>query len=294
MHFEDEHQLDTNIFFKALGPDHKAVYIRGNSTLVVTFESEDDIQTGANRMPWGLEFIASEGRSFLGIMAHKPTWYRSEDVFDFFDGLKQHDFFKQFERVVFYGASMGGYAAAAFSSSCPGAHVIAISPQATLDKQETEGWEPRFRWIRNSVKFKGRYSNAVEQLEGAASATVFYDPFVVPDKAHALRFSGDHVRKIVCRHMTHDILESFTHIGIKNDLLAALIDGNVSELDIYKALRARTRAPSFQSRFLKYLTVHRRMKHAARYAAAVVKDSAPTKRPRFAAVVEREEVRAEE
>lgn len=288
MHFEDEHQLDTNIFFKALGADHKAVYIRGNSTLVVTFESEVDIKQGEHRMPWGLEFIASEGRSFLGIMAHRPTWYRSEDVFDFFDGLKEHDFFKQFERVVFHGASMGGYAAAAFSASCPGAHVIAISPQATLDKQETEGWEPRFRWIRNSVKFKGRYSNAAQLLESAACATLFYDPMVVPDKAHAALFTGDNLRKISCRHMSHDVLGCLKHMGIKNELLRELIDGNVSDLDIYKVLRARTRAPHFQSRLLKYLLVNRRRKYAAQYASAVVRDSAPTRRPRFQEVMERE------
>ena len=48
-------------------------------------------------------------------MAHGSTWYRDETVHDFFDRLRDQGFFRQFDRVVFYGTSMGGYAACAFS-----------------------------------------------------------------------------------------------------------------------------------------------------------------------------------
>ena len=44
------------------------------------------------------------------------------------DELRDSGFFARFRRVIFYGASMGGYAAAAFSSAAPGATVILISP----------------------------------------------------------------------------------------------------------------------------------------------------------------------
>jgi hypothetical protein len=49
-------------------------------------------------------------------------------------------FFDDFDQVVFYGAGQCGYAAAAFSVATPGATVVAIQPQATLDPRVTE-WD---------------------------------------------------------------------------------------------------------------------------------------------------------
>ncbi len=72
-------------------------------------------------MPWGYGFVEAHGWSMLGMMAHDWTWYRDAAVWDFFDRLRDEGFFKQFDKVVFYGASMGAYAASVFSSAAPGA-----------------------------------------------------------------------------------------------------------------------------------------------------------------------------
>src|SRR6056297_3667996 len=86
-----------------------------------------------DRLPWGFSFIKEQGWSMLGVLAGGWTWYREPWVYEQFDDLQSSGFFKQFKRVVFYGASMGGYAACAFSPAAPGCDVVAISPQSTVD-----------------------------------------------------------------------------------------------------------------------------------------------------------------
>ena len=115
-------------FFRQLGDQHNALYLKGDKTLVVTFDNLDDArQDVADRMPWGSQFISSRGWSSLGIGAHGWTWYRDDAVHDFFDELRDTGFFDQFDNVVFYGTSMAGYAATVFCAAAPGAKVLAMT-----------------------------------------------------------------------------------------------------------------------------------------------------------------------
>ena len=110
------------------------------------------------RRPWGFEFIEAQNWSMLGVMANGWTWFRDPAVTAEFDCLKDSGFFEQFDRVVFYGASMGGYAAAAFSSAAKGATVFAISPQSTVDKTVVP-WEMRYKSVWNR-DFTGPYTRS--------------------------------------------------------------------------------------------------------------------------------------
>ena len=85
-------------FYRELGEKHTALHIKRGSTLIVTFENLDHVfEDGADKMPWGYDFVTKRGWSMLGLMAHDWTWYRDEDVYAFFDGLKSDGFFDQFE-----------------------------------------------------------------------------------------------------------------------------------------------------------------------------------------------------
>lgn len=96
-------------FFHELSDEHKVLFVEQGKTLVVTFENLDDArQDAGNRLPWGMDFLTSHGWSAMGIMAHGHTWYRDPAIFTFFDQMRKNGFFTQFERVVFYGVSMGG------------------------------------------------------------------------------------------------------------------------------------------------------------------------------------------
>jgi len=172
-----------NGFFTDCG-DHSFLFVPRGDVLVVTFDNLDIAMTKRDdRRPWGFGFIESQGWSMLGVMANGWTWFREEAVEREFDRLREEGFFARFRRVVFYGASMGGYAAAAFSAAAPGSVVFAISPQSTLDKSVVP-WEKRYRkaWGRD---FSGPYGDAAEASRAAREVHLMYDPYVAPDAARS-------------------------------------------------------------------------------------------------------------
>ncbi|NCU19284.1 phosphoadenosine phosphosulfate reductase [Candidatus Falkowbacteria bacterium] len=225
-------------FYRELGAQHTALHVRAGDTLVVTFDNLDHaFENGEGRMPWGFHFVQSRGWSILGLMAHDWTWYRDDAVHDFFDHLRDDGFFSQFRRVVFYGASMGGYAAAAFSAASPGATVIAISPQATLDRGITP-WETRYEkaWPRD---FSGRYGFAPASLNVAGQVYLFYDPLAPLDAQHAALFDQPGMTVLKCRLMGHRIASAMQGMGILKPVIEAAIDGQLTRHDFYHQLRQR-------------------------------------------------------
>jgi pimeloyl-ACP methyl ester carboxylesterase len=229
---------DEGGFFRELGAQHTALHVRAGDTLVVTFENLDHVfEHGGSRLPWGFDFIRSHGWSILGLMAHDWTWYRDDAVLDFFDLLRDDGFFEQFSRVVFYGASMGGYAAAAFSAAAPGSTVITISPQATLDKSVVP-WETRYSkaWTRD---FGSRYGYAPDSLRAADQVYLFYDPMAPLDAAHAALFEGDQIKRLICRMMGHRIASAMQGMGVLKAVIEGAIEGRLTETEFYALLRKR-------------------------------------------------------
>ncbi len=268
-------------FYEELDAEHKALFLRGNGTLVVTFDNLDDArQKPEDRLPWGVRFIAGQGWSALGISAHGWTWYRSEKVFDFFDRLRDEGFFDGFERVVFYGASMAGYAALAFSAAAPGATVIALSPQATLDRSVTACWETRYRaaWRRD---FSGRYGYAPDQIGAARKVWVIFDPCMGQDAMHAALIRGPNVSHIRARHMGHNMGTALSMIGALKPLVTACIDGSATPARLYALLRARRTSSWYQKQMLAIVLAGKRARRIRDYAQAVVNASHPKVRPHF-------------
>ncbi|MDO6458455.1 phosphoadenosine phosphosulfate reductase [Celeribacter halophilus] len=269
-------------FFRQIDAEHKALFLRGDDTLVVTFDNLDDArQKVEDRLPWGVKFINSQGWSALGIAAHGWTWYRTEEVCDFFDELRDSKFFDQFKRVVFYGTSMAGYAAAAFSSAAPGATVIALSPQATLDRDITGGWETRFRaaWRRD---FDGRYGYAPEEVATARKTWVFYDPHTDQDAIHAALFRHPNTTHIRCRHLGHNLGSVMSMMGALKPVVYGLVNDDLDESGVYRLLRSRRTLPYYQKLLLKRLQEMKRPRLTYRYCHAVLKASHPARRPHFA------------
>lgn len=242
-------------FFQEIGPLHKAIHIPESGplgkTLVVVFDNLDDIRQDPNRLPWAVDFISSQGWSSLGIMAHGPTWYRDQHMFDFFDKLKADKFFDKFERVVFYGTSMGGYAAAAFSSACPGATVVAISPQATMDR-ERAGWDHRYKrsWRHD---YFGRYGYAPEMAKSAKTVWVFYDSRMPQDAMHATLFQSANVHHMGCPFMGHGMLSTWRDMGVLKPIIAGCVNGTATPTDVHRLLRARRDSKQYQKAVLKHL-----------------------------------------
>ncbi|MCK8465168.1 hypothetical protein MUY35_15015 [Aliiroseovarius sp. S1339] len=233
-------------FFR-MGPEgHSFVYTpRSQKTLVVTFDNLDITMTKrADRRPWGFAFIEEQGWSMLGVLAGGWTWYRNQWVCDQFDDLRDSGFFMQFDRVVFYGASMGGYAAAAFSAAAPGSDVIAISPQSTLDKTIVP-WEERYKtaWDRD---FSGEYGDATTASQTASTVYILYDPYEPLDSGHVNRFTGTNVVKLRAPLLGHRLGSSLNQMGILSPIILGALQGTLSETEYYQHLRTRRTFPRYQ------------------------------------------------
>ena len=256
-------------FFEELGKEHSALFVEREDTLIVTFENLDHVfDRGEDRMPWGYDFVKSRGWSMLGLMAHDWTWYRDDAVFDFFDRLRDEGFFKRFKTVVFYGASMGAYAACVFSSAAPGATVICISPQATLSRDVTS-WETRYRKARRR-DFTGRYSYAPEMIRNAGAVHMFFDPTAPLDAMHAALFQGGGVIKYNCRFMGHRIASLWLRMAVLKPVIVGCVEGNMAPAEFYGMLRVRKENPRYQKEMLARIKALDRPALLARYCQAVL------------------------
>ncbi len=230
--------------------EHSMLYVPRGDTLVVTFDNLDIAMTKReDRRPWGFSFIEKQGWSMLGVMANGWTWYREQWVWDQFDQLATSGFFSKFKRVVFYGASMGGYAACAFVAACPGADVFAISPQSTLDKTIVP-WETRYKtaWGRD---FSGKYGDASLVSAAAGRVTLLYDPYEPLDSGHVDRFLGQNVLKLRAPLLGHRLGSSLQQMGILAPITLDALNGTLTELDFYQRLRARREFSRYQKELFK-------------------------------------------
>jgi hypothetical protein len=234
----------TDGFFRDNGM-HSFLFMPRGRTLVVTFDNLDlAMDKREDRRPWGFAFIEKQGWSMLGVMANGWTWYRDPWVADQFDTLANEGFFARFDRVVFYGASMGGYAACAFVPACPGADVVAISPQSTLDKTVVP-WETRYStaWDKD---FTGKYGDAAGAVTAAGRASILYDPYEPLDAGHADRLTGANVMKLRTPLLGHRLGSSLSQMGILSPIILAALDGSLTDTQFYRLLRARRDFPRYQ------------------------------------------------
>jgi len=156
--------------FQTLGARHWAFFVDESPTLVVTFETVEDIRARPGQMPLGYDIAAAKGWSHLCLIAGGETFYRDARVYGYFDRLIDDAFFEDFDRVVFMGAGAQGYAAAAFSVAAPGCGVVAISPRATI-LPGIARWDTRSIGARR-LDFTSRYGYAPDMIEGAARVWV--------------------------------------------------------------------------------------------------------------------------
>jgi len=245
------HLAGTDGWYRPGTNGHSALYIpRDPDTLVVTFDNLDIAMTKReDRRPWGFSFIKEQGWSMLGVLAGGWTWYREPWVYEQFDDLQSSGFFKQFKRVVFYGASMGGYAACAFSPAAPGCDVVAISPQSTVDKSVVP-WETRYKvvWDRD---FDGKYGDAAKVSEAANRISILYDPYEPLDAQHAARFNGANVQHLRAPLLGHRLGSSLNQMGILSPIILGALNGTLTSEAYYRMLRTRREFPRYQRELFK-------------------------------------------
>jgi hypothetical protein len=220
--------------------DTACLYFRpGTDRLIVSFDNLASIDTPWPRPPWLHAHIAATGFSLLGVQSHAKDWYRQRRTPALIRALRRQGFFDGFARVVFTGASMGGFAALNFAPLVPGATVLAFSPQSTMDRRIAP-FERRFPWaVRNSDWTARRFLDAAVAVPRLPRAAILYDPFVPEDRAHAARLAAPHVQMLRLGHAGHEAVRIVIRSGAMSAMLRAFTETGTLDAGFWRAMRAR-------------------------------------------------------
>jgi hypothetical protein len=224
-------------YFYNLGQRHYAFFADEGTTLLVTFETLSNVMATPDQLPAVHDFARKHGWSLLTIIADGETWYRDPAVYAFFDRQVDDCFFEDFDRVLFYGAGMGGYAACAFSVASPGAQVLALNPRATLDPAQTR-WDTRSRRA-SRLDFTSRYGYAPDMLEGCDHATVIHDPQIDAEAMQAALFRAPYITRLSARYLGDGLEPHFAQMGILSALVDQAMAGTLTPRSYARLWRAR-------------------------------------------------------
>ncbi len=213
-------------YFQTLGPRHWALFIDEAPTLVVSFETVDQMCARPAQLPVAHAIAAKHGWSHLCLIADGATWYRDPAVYGYFDRLVDDAFFEDFDRVLFFGAGMGGYAAAAFSVTAPGANVLLVNPRATLDPGVAR-WDRRDLAARR-LNFTSRYGYAPDMTEGAGKVAVLFDPTRNEDAMHAALFHAPYVTRMKAPLLGDRLDWALGHMGLLDGLIEAAVEDRLT------------------------------------------------------------------
>ncbi len=275
-------------FAEPLGKRHAGIFIEDGDTLLVSFETMAGIEAlSETRTPLGFDMVRDRGWSSLSVLSHGDTWFRDPLVVGFFDQLNDDGFFDEFEQVLFYGAGPCGYAAAAYSVASPGARVLMLQPQATLDPRVTE-WDDRFTAQRRA-DFTDRYGFAPDMIDAADRAFVVYDPYERLDAMHSALFERRNVTRFRAPFFGGALQTDFRTLEILPQMLTALSEDKLTPSLFAAMLRARRSYPPYLRKLLARLDAAERDPLSAMLCRSVLaRMNAPRFRRRLAQIEGRE------
>ncbi|MCB5198340.1 hypothetical protein LGQ03_03730 [Loktanella sp. TSTF-M6] len=229
--------------YTPLGDDFGAAFLDAGPKLLVTFENATEVMSLPDAAPRGFAFARREGWSHLAIISRGESWFRDERVYRHFDRLIDDGFFEDFEDVLFYGAQAGGYAAAAFAVAAPGARVLALRPQATLDPA-VAGWDMRFVKYRGQ-NFTRRYGYAPDMIDAAQRAYIAYCPQQRMDAMHAALFTKPNVSMLRVSGLGGRMDVMFEALRVLDDVIRAAMDGTLTHARFGQLMRARKQSGAY-------------------------------------------------
>lgn len=263
-------------YHQRLGQAHRALFIDDKPTLIVSFVTEAQARARADQLPQAAAIAMAKGWSSLSIIAAGDTWFRDPAVWAFFDRLVDEAFFEDFDRVLFYGERMGGYAATAYCVAAPGATVLALAPRATLAPARA-GWDPRHRPDRRR-DFTSRYGFAPDMTEGAGRVFVLHDPAVALDAMHASLFGGRWVTHLRAPLIGDDPATALDQMQVLPRMIEAAAEGRLTAEGWAKLWRARR---NFGPYLKAILATAEAQGHPAREAAICRSVTRRLRAPRF-------------
>jgi hypothetical protein len=147
---------------------------RGGDTLLVTFNEMESFANGRNY--WGETVARNLNVSCIGVMTKTKNWFPLIEMDSIAANLK--NIVKSYRYVINYGFSQGAYAALKYSMKISATHVLAFSPQWTIDPKLCGKFDLRF-----SAHFDERLHTGMEISRPDIWGTVciFVDPYEKED-----------------------------------------------------------------------------------------------------------------
>ena len=243
-----------------------------SDVLAVTFDNLSSIGEYDPPQPWLRWRVEKAGVSLLGIMATRKDWYRNPDTAALIIALRDAGLFARFRRVVFIGASMGGFACLSYLPLVPGAAALAFSPQSTLAKSLAP-FEKRYRYASRKWDWSSPdHLDAAEAGRIGAEVTLVYDPFVREDRAHARRIQGPGVRHVPVPLTGHRAIRQIKEIGGLEELIEGVLAGTPDVAGFYRTFRARRSKIAWQRALIAELRARGRLSLVDRALAALQRD----------------------
>lgn len=258
-------------FYEKL-PNSSIVYYAppNASRLMVSFDGFNQVKNGdVNRDPWGFKFALESGWAFLGIMPYKKFWYRDEILFDKLEEIAERGLFKRYEKVLFTGSSMGGFAACAFAKLSPGANVLAFAPQNTLDPR-LQNYDRRYKEALKQ-DWGTRYLRANDGIKDAKNVYILYDPLQKEDKIHTSHIEGANVLKCPVIGCDHAVVYVIHEIGLLKFTSMAAMEGKINFHNFRNITKHRRAARFVRINCTEYLNNKGNTQLAQRYSKALVK-----------------------
>jgi hypothetical protein len=225
--------------------NYQVDFLPGGPMLVVTFEptAHGRTEPDLDRPAWGQAFLSKRGHSVLGVKREVPDWYRGSDLHHAFRGLQKRGFFSQFSQVVFYGPSMGGYAALAFASCAPGCTVLAMNPQSTL-APDICWFDQRFAGAR-AAAWQGDFVDGAVEARAAARIYVCYDPYQIKDRLHVERLHPANLMRLRLPFAGHTTALALNTLGILGHVFDQAAAGTLDEPGFRRLARERVRLADY-------------------------------------------------
>ena len=236
-------------YYLPVGQDHAALFIDAGPRLLVTFEDVNELRARPDGRPRGFDLVETEGWSLLTILSEGRTWFRDDAITWFFDRQVDDGFFEDFDQVLFHGAGVSGYAAAAYSVTAPAANVLLYHPVATQEPL-IAGWDGRWPEARR-LDFTSRYGFAPDMLDAAAQAWVVFDPLSRLDAMHAALFRRPNVTLLRAPRARSRVESLFDVMGISQPMLIAAMEGSLDREDWGRLWRNRRRTVVYPRQLLR-------------------------------------------
>ncbi|WP_162238803.1 hypothetical protein [Brevundimonas sp. Leaf363] len=160
--------------------------------------------------------------SNIVFISRRPHWWQVDDMARAVAAVCADPLFARAGRRILYGSSMGGHAALHASNALGADHIVLISPQARM-KPEAAPFEGRWREDVAAIPDFER-EDLDRGLSRTARVTLFYDPAMPEDAAHADLVRAIRPVDIVpTRFMGHLALACLRDGGRLGDLLRAIV-----------------------------------------------------------------------